>query len=60
MGNPRRDRTISKEKLSRLSMQPMPYIQRVNGVKGRSTRRENIKEKARQQDPEVIPAMNQM
>jgi hypothetical protein len=38
MSNPTRDRT-SREKLSCLSMQLVPYIERVNGVKGRITRK---------------------
>jgi hypothetical protein len=37
MSNAIRKRMISREKLSCLSMQPMPYLQRVNGVKGEST-----------------------
>jgi hypothetical protein len=50
MNNAIRKRMISREKLSCLSMQPMPYLQRVNGFKGGSTIREKIKEKSRKQD----------
>jgi hypothetical protein len=37
MSNAIRKRRISREKLSCLSMKPVPYLQRVNGFNGEST-----------------------